>query len=330
MANKTEHLQPLIPVTEAEIVELGDLRARFNTVIFDVMNTDRFDLSQVYPDTEDLKELYSQLDDLKKCLDSFRPIDANQMRRVREAWDTEYTYASNAIEGNTLSLAETSYVINEGMTIRDKTMVEHLEAINHSQAIQLIRDLAQNSNPLSEADLKLVHGLILYAIDRDNAGRYRSVSVGIRGTDIVFPQPYLLQRLMEEFFEFAGTHHPTSDTALAMHPVQYAAELHLRLVNIHPFIDGNGRTCRLIMNLALMQAGYPMTIIQPNDRQEYFEALNAARDEDNSDSFQRFVAKAVKHWLFEYLAVLSADMSDHASDKGYYYFKKIEPYLTKE
>ena len=267
--------------------------------------------------------MYDQLSDLKRCIDSFRPFESAQMKHLQAIYDTEYTYASNRIEGNTLTLRETSFVINEGLTIRNKSMKEHLEVINHKEAIEFIREIVKKKKVLTERHIKLIHALILYGIDRDNAGVYRTVSVGINGTNIVFPPPYLIPSLMEELMLFYDIHKDS------LHPVQLATQMHSKLVNIHPFIDGNGRTCRLIMNLILLQHGYPVTIFSPEteERSVYFDALNIAREENDFIPFECFVADNVKKRIFNYLEMLAPNIGEASKNKGYYFFKKIAPYL---
>ena len=315
----------MVPISAEQKQELAQLRGRFIHLVSEIMNTESFDLSQVYPDTEDLDELYDQLDDLKKCLDSFRPFNPAQVKNLREVYDTEYTYASNRIEGNTLTLQETSFVINEGLTISNKPMKDHLEAINHKEAIDFMRELADQDEPISELNIKLIHALILQGIDRQEAGKYRDVAVGIRATDIVFPEPFMVPDLMHDLMVFYEEHKDD------VHPVKLAAQMHARLVNIHPFIDGNGRTCRLVMNLILLQNGYPLTIFAPDagSRQTYFDALNQTRDTEDQSHFELFATKNVKRWAMEYLSMLAPNIGESEQKKGYYYFKKIELYLPK-
>lgn len=320
-----EQVEPLVPISSDQQRELALLREQFIHSVSRIMNTERFDLAQVYPETDNLDELYEQLEDLKKCLDSFRPFNSAQVENLREVYDTEYTYASNRIEGNTLTLRETSFVINEGLTIRNKPMKDHLEAINHKEAIAFMRELVDQDESISERNIKLIHALILQGIDRQNAGTYRGVTVGIKGTNIVFPEPYIVPKMMEDLIHFYD------EKKNALHPIKLAAQMHAKLVNIHPFIDGNGRTCRLVMNLILLQNGYPLTIFAPEaeDREAYFDALNQVRDTDNQSHFELFVAKNVKHWAMQYLSMLAPNTGEAEQNKGYYYFKKIEPHMRQ-
>jgi Fic family protein len=318
----------IIQLSPKQQKELSEIKSTFTSLLLSQMketkqNNAKIDLSTIWTPTEDLPELYEQLTDLKKCLDSFRPFNQAQLQNLQEVFDTEYTYASNRIEGNTLSLQETSFIINEGLTIKNKSVKEHLEAINHKEAIAFIRELVDQKAPINEKNIKLIHSIILYGIDRENAGRYRNVLVGIKGTDIVFPQPYIVPKLMEDLMFFY------EENKDKLHPVQLAAQMHSKLVNIHPFIDGNGRTCRLLMNLILLQHGYPITVFSPEveARNTYFEALNQVRNSKSEVLFELFVAQNVKSWIFTYLEFIAPNDGEEDQNKGYTFFKKIEPYL---
>ncbi len=320
----------LHPASPEERVELHALKERFNSLILRAMKEKQkdvsFDLSQVYPETDDLPQLYEQLTDLKKCLDSFRPFNPAQVAHLREIFDTEYTFESNAIEGNTLTLSETQDVLKHGLTIAGKPMKDHLEAVNHAAALEYLYELVGNKSPLNERALLNLHDLILQGIDRENAGRLRRHEVFILqrgGGRHNFPKARLISKLVEDYFIFYEDHKTT------MHPVELAAQMHQRLVNIHPFIDGNGRTARLVMNLILQQAGYPITIIESehSKRYTYYDALTAFHETGNSTPFERLIAQYVKKWCFQYLDILSGDISEHAADKGGYFFERIKPFL---
>jgi Fic family protein len=250
---------------------------------------------------------------------------------MQEKWDIQYTYESNRIEGNSLTLDETLHVIEKGLTIGGKPLAHHLEAINHQQAIHYIRDLTDQNSELNEYKLLNIHALVLKGIRDNDAGRYRGQPVFIlqsNGQRHEFPDAYLVSKLMEDYFIFYN------ENKDVMHPVEMSAHLHQRLVNIHPFIDGNGRTSRLVMNLHLLQSGYPITIIdsEMQKRQEYYRILSEDRTVSDGDSkpFELFVAQKVKQALFKYLHFLSGDLSDSGQDKGYYFFKKIAPYIDKQ
>lgn len=195
--------------------------------------------------------------------------------KIEEYFSLSYTHESNKIEGNTLTLHETMMVIKEGITISGKTMNEHLEAINHSEAIEFIKDVYLRKAPFTESVLLQIHALILRGIDRMNAGRYRNVNVRILGSAHVPSEPYLVPKLIEDYFHFY------QKNVKSLHPVILAAELHERLVTIHPFIDGNGRTARLVMNLILIMNGYPLAILkgEQSARRSYFDALQRVQSE---------------------------------------------------
>lgn len=250
---------------------------------------------------EELSSLLHGCDTLKERLSGLRPLPSDALQKIEEAYNIEYTYESNRIEGNTLTLQETELVVNEGVTIAGKSMREHLEAINHAEAIDYIRDFAKSDIEISERTIKEIHSLVLHGINRENAGRYRTVPVMISGSTHVPPQPYLLEKLMEDFIlkfrelETKGTH-----------PVLIAAYLHDELVRIHPFIDGNGRTSRLLMNLYLLRKGYTLVNLKGSDDAKlgYYKALEASHVEKHSEAFQILVAEAEKVSLQRYLSIL--------------------------
>lgn len=233
--------------------------------------------------------LLQQIDNLKSEYDQFRGMEHV---KILEALAIEYTYESNRIEGNTLTLQETQLVIEKGLTISGKSLKEHLEAINHKEAIDFISDLVKDKEPLNERNLLQIHSIILKSIDRENAGIYRKVPVLISGSTHTPPQPYLVQKLMEDYFIFYEDHKNS------LHPVVLSAEMHERLVSIHPFIDGNGRTSRLVMNLILLQNGFPIANIKGDteSRMKYYNALENSRA-DNKTEFILLVAELVKESL---------------------------------
>ena len=234
----------------------------------------------------ELDDLLVRVDAMKARLDTCRPLAGEQ---VQLALDIEYTYESNRIEGNTLTLRETDLVVNKGLTVSGKSMREHMEAINHYEAILYIRDLATRQIALNEREIRNIHSLVLRGIDRDNAGKYRSVPVLISGSRHTPPQPWQVPKLMEEFGLWL------EGEALALHPVLWAAEAHERLVTIHPFIDGNGRTARLVMNLILFSKGYPIANI-PGDtdsRMAYYSALEKSNLAADKGDFLRLIARYV-------------------------------------
>lgn len=220
--------------------------------------------------------LLQECDALKSCLSELRPLPVEALKKIEEAFAIEYTYESNRIEGNTLTLQETELVVNEGVTIAGKSMREHLEAINHAEDIDYIKDFARQGMEISERTIKEIHALVLHGIDRENAGRYRTVPVVILGSTHTSPQPYLMAPQMDAFMlRF------TEMEAQGVHPVLIAAYLHDELVRIHPFIDGNGRTSRLLMNLYLLRNGYTLVNLKGSNEAKigYYKALEASHVE---------------------------------------------------
>lgn len=244
-----------------------------------------------------LQGILEEIDQLKFKLDEARNIDSN---RVKDALELEYTYESNRIEGNTLSLRETDLVIREGMTISGKSIREHLEAINHQDAVTYLKELAQKKTDIRERDILQLHHLVLRGIDKAWAGKYRNVQVMIQGSQHIPPQPYLVPVHMEQLMEWYEMNEQS------LHPVVLAAEFSERLVSIHPFIDGNGRTSRLLMNLILMRSGYVIANIKGDhqNRMKYYEALDQCRDEGRKPVFHRFVAEVEKASLERYLQII--------------------------
>lgn len=248
----------------------------------------------------EIATILQEIDALKEELKTLRPLPPEALKKIEDALEMEYTYESNRIEGNTLTLQETALIVNEGVTISGKSMREHLEAINHAQAIDFIKDIARQNIEISERTIKEIHAIVLHGIDRENAGRYRTVPVMITGSAHMPPQPYLIGELMNNFIE---TYH--RKIADGTHPILVAAYLHDELVRIHPFIDGNGRTCRLLMNLYLLRHGYTIVTLKgDNDKKiQYYQALERSHMEQSPDSFYQLVAEAEKESLQRYINI---------------------------
>lgn len=245
-----------------------------------------------------LENLLKEIDHLKAKLDTYRQFDSY---RITQALELEYTFESNRIEGNTMTLRETDMVINEGLTISGKSMREHLEAINHQEAIGFIKDLMQRNVSLNERDLLSIHNLILRGIIPEDAGRYRKVQVMIKGSSHMPPQPYMVSKAMEDYFIWYEINKNK------LHPVILAAEMHERLVTIHPFIDGNGRTSRLVMNLILLQKGYIIANIKGDydSRIQYYQSLETAQTKNNKEDFLLFIAQIEKENLERYISIIA-------------------------
>ncbi len=282
---------------------------RLSQKIYEIIDGEEFGM-QALKLCEDISEykvksnfsdsLLDEIIVLKKELDGLRPLPIEQLKNLQEFYKIEYTYNSNKIEGNTLTLKETALVVEKGITINGKSMQEHLEAINHAEAIDFIADFVTNKTDFNAYYLKQLHALILRGINKEYAGKYRNVNVRISGAEHTPPEPFMLDKLMEDYFIFYENNKNT------MNPVILAAEMHERLVTIHPFIDGNGRTSRLIMNLILMQNGYPIAIInaEKNNRLEYYNTLEIAQVKFNKKPFYSFVAKTVKQSLVDFLKIV--------------------------
>ena len=252
--------------------------------------------------SEDINVMLKEADVLKEQLLALRPLPEEALKKIQDALDIEYTYESNRIEGNTLTLQETALIVNEGVTISGKSMREHLEAINHTEAISYIKDIAKQDIEISERTIKEIHALILHGIDRENAGRYRTVPVMISGSTHIPSQPYLIAKQMEDFMlRFKQMQKEK------VHPVLIAAYLHDELVRIHPFIDGNGRTSRLLMNLYLLRHGYVIiTLKGSNDAKvNYYKALEKSHTEQLPEDFQKLVIEAEIMALQKYLSIMS-------------------------
>lgn len=245
-------------------------------------------------------DLAGRIDDKWKKLQSRRPLSSIMVTKLRERFMLEATYNSNAIEGNNLTFKETYLVINEGITIKGKSFKNHLEAKSHHEALEFIYDLIQNhqQTTISQHLIRQLQSLVIEPIDKEIAGVYRSGEVAVTGAthqpSSAIEVPYLMSGLISWF----------GYNQKRLHPIEIAAIIHHKLVNIHPFVDGNGRTARLLMNIILMQKGYPLIIILKNDRKTYYEALSKA-DNGNPTPFITFIARAVERSLDIYLETLS-------------------------
>lgn len=244
-----------------------------------------------------LEALLVTLSELQRQWQAQKPLETSQLQKLQTYFNLAYTYESNRIEGNTLSLQETNLVVNEGITVGGKTLQEHLEAINHQEAIHFIEQLVVNFQTFNKSVLLQLHRLILMGIDTKNAGVYRTVEVRISGSKHLPPSPLLLNDLMEGYFEFYELNKRT------MHPVLLAAEMHERLVTIHPFIDGNGRTARLVMNLVLLQNGYTLVNIKGNlkNRLKYYQALEQVQLNHEHTEFFKLILSSAEKSLLQHL-----------------------------
>lgn len=259
------------------------------------------------------QEILRSIEQLKTWLDAFRPLPPSVVQELQQRYQVRFTYHSNALEGNTLTQSETELVLTKGITIGGKTLQEHLEVIGHAEAIDYVEMLAQQTTRLAEWEICQIHNLILRKIHPEEAGRYRILDVQATGTGYVYPPHYLLSELMTDFVTWLN-----SSDAQALHPVLYAAEAHHRFVSIHPFRDGNGRTGRLLMNLLLLQAGYPIAIIADQNRQQYIEALMQGQQSEDWEPFYRLILDAVQTALVEVLSVLATAAEVQSQELPFY------------
>ena len=240
--------------------------------------------------------ILKKINELNDRINARRPIDKRLLKQIREYYRIGFAYSSNALEGNSLTETETKIVIEDGITIGGKPLRDHLEALGHSEAYDLLYELAKGKE-ITEANIKALHRLFYYRIDERQAGKYRNHKVIITGTDFIPPAPERIPDLMKAF----------ADNIPALckkhHLVEFAAVIHKELVMIHPFIDGNGRAARLLMNLVFLQAGYPIAIISPGLRREYLTSLNMIhRGKDKP--FINFIAGVCYESSKEYLRLL--------------------------
>jgi Fic family protein len=242
-----------------------------------------------------LTALIDDIEQKKAQLDRLRPLSAAALAQLQKHYDVELTYTSNAIEGNTLTLRETAEVIEHGITVGGKSLRDHLEAVDHYDAVQWVRMLAAASTPVGEAAVCELHRRIVLRSQPEIAGIYTSLPRRIAGSPVVFPNPAKIPQLMGEL-----------DTWLKAAPSDPPAafEGHFRLTAIHPFGDGNGRTARLLMNMMLIRGGYPPIAVRPQDRKTYLDALEHGSLAEDLDPFQTFMHERLDATLGEYLSAL--------------------------
>jgi Fic family protein len=257
--------------------------------------------------------LLARLEHKKAQLDGLRPLPAAAVRRLEEQLTVEWIYNSNAIEGSTLTLKETRLILETGLTIGGRSLREHFEVINHKEAIEYVEALAASAEtelppePITPFHVRQIHRLVLARIDDDNAGQYRTLPVQIVGTIHEPPEAWQVLALMQDWGDWLDG--PAQD----LHPIERAALAHHRLVAVHPFIDGNGRTARLVMNLLLMRDGYPPTIIMRANRSQYYRVL-AQADRGSEAPLVNFVGRAVERSLTLYLAACTVQTGPAAAE----------------
>ena len=240
------------------------------------------------------ESLLTLIDKKKKELDNRRPLTEGEIERLNEEFTVEYTYNSNAIEGNTLTLRETDLVLR-GLTIDRKPLKDHMEAVGHKEAFEFVSELVKQNEPLSERIIKQIHFLVLVG-NKDDRGVYRKVPVHIMGAKHEPVQPYMIEPKMEELLK--------SFMESKEHIITKLARFHIEFEGIHPFIDGNGRTGRLLVNLELMKAGYPPIDIKFTDRMEYYKAFDEYHENHNLSAMEYLFASYVNSRLDMYLKIL--------------------------
>jgi Fic family protein len=270
------------------------------------------------------KNIRERIDAKLKQLAKIRPIRTSLIKKLREQFALELTYNSNAIEGNSLTLKETFFVINEGLTIKGKPMRDHLEAKDHFEALEYLYKFAEKERKqnFSEVTLRTLHQLVLRETESGEAGKYRTGNVMITGSSHTPPDAHEVPHKIKEMFEWIRKYRNK------IHIVELSAMVHHKITGIHPFTDGNGRTARLVMNLLLLQRGYPMAVILNNDRKKYYDALSKA-DRGDYAKFVRFIAQAVERSLNIYIKTL---LPAKAESKKFYplsHISKQTPYSEK-
>lgn len=276
-----------------------------------------------------LDQYLARIHEKKSKLDALRPLPVAALQKIKSSLALEWTYNSNSIEGNTLTLQETKMVIEDGLTIRGKSLREHFEAVNHQEAIEFVEQLVDDQYVLTASDILRVHGLVLQKIEKEYAGRYRNSGVRISGANFAPPNALKVDSLMEDLILWVNEESNTLDIVLK------ASVFHHRFVWIHPFFDGNGRTVRLVFNLLLMKAGYPPAIILKNDRKKYYDALNKANLGDYS-KLVLLVLQALERSLDIYLGNFTntydsyQSITDIVAEPGFPYGQEYVSLLARQ
>ncbi len=246
---------------------------------------------------EKLQATYKRLYEKKAILQKSRPLPKIALQKIQEALAVEWTYNTNSIEGNTLSLRETQMVLQEGITIKGKSLREHFEAKNHELALKRLYEMVDNNEALSAKNILELHSYVLRSIEDDYAGRLRNGGVRMAGANFIPLNAQKVSGLLDELIQFV------QENPLQLNSIELATVFHHKLVYIHPFFDGNGRTVRLTMNLQLLQEGFTPAIILTNDRKKYYQALNQANKGDYY-KLSLLMAQALERTLNIYLNAL--------------------------
>ena len=250
-----------------------------------------------------MKNIFDSLIKKKQRLNKLLPLKKEVLTELEDWLRVELTYSSNAIEGNTLTRKETAEILEKGISavISGKPFKDQIEAINHAKAIDFIKKIADQKikhTQIKEVNINNIHKIILTGIIDEWAGKYRETEVFIKGSNVELPQPIKVPYLMSEFLHWLSSQNNSN-------PIQVAADAHLKLVSIHPYVDGNGRTARLLMNLILIINGYPMIIIRNEERVQYLDSLEEAQLKDNINPCYDFIKKSVDRSLEAYINATS-------------------------
>jgi Fic family protein len=240
-------------------------------------------------------QLLQQIDTNLAAIKSRCPLSQTELRELSKSLKVMFTYHSNAIEGNTITMGETKILLEDGLTIGGKTIREINEVLNHNQVFELLQSSVTEQRPIDEKLVKDLHKLVLHNID-EKSGKYRAIQAYISGDEIMPPAAKNIQTEMDNFFAWLRASEKN------LHPAEFAAELHYRFVKIHPFIDGNGRTIRVLINIALMQAGFPITIIPNIRRMEYIQSLHSSV---HKDRFILFLLDVILQNTKDYLRMIT-------------------------
>jgi len=254
-----------------------------------------------------LPDLMKSIEEKKAQLDRLRPLSSAALAQLQKYYDVELTYTSNAIEGNTLTHRETAEVIEHGITVGGKSLREHLEAVDHYDALLWVRDLASRAEPVSEDTVRELHRRVVARSEPRIAGVYSTLPRRIAGSPVIFPNPASVPALMKGFGAWLKDAPPTPATAF---------EAHFRLTAIHPFGDGNGRTARLLMNLLLIRGGYPPVAVRPEDRKPYLDSLERASLADDLVPYQTFMHERLDSTLAEYLSASQAALPQPTTSRA--------------
>ncbi len=242
-----------------------------------------------------MDELLTSIAAKKERLDAMRPVSREALLALQKFYDVDLTYTSNAIEGNTLTLRETAELIEHGITVGGKPLRDHLEAVDHYNAVLWMRELAAKTTPVDETTVRELHRRIVARSQPEIGGIYSTLPRRIAGSPVVFPNAVKIPGLMQEYGEWLANAPPEPATSF---------DAHFRLVAIHPFADGNGRTARLLMNLLLLREGYPPVAVRPEDRKTYLDTLEQASMREDLKPFQTFMHQRLDATLGEYLSAL--------------------------